>query len=144
MELAAADNPHPPIEPFKDSDQPVLYSLPEATIARPLGASASIALAAFERVCATGRSEVLLTWPHRLNGIGILHGLAALARLPHCDTTTLTTLLFPWNRNSCMSQKQLLVDRDFVYRITLPAVVRVMSNSAHRAKGYLMAPLCQH
>jgi hypothetical protein len=78
------------------------------------------------------KSEVILLWPERLSGIAALHGLVALDFLGDCDTKRLTTLFFPWNRNSGSSQRQILVDRDFVYRTTLPALNRVLP----RQSGY--------
>lgn len=90
------------------------------------GPSAAEAVAAFHRVLIARKSEVILTWPQRLNGVAALHGLVALDFLGDCDSKRLTTLFFPWNRNSGGSQRQILVDRDFVYRTTLPALNRVL------------------
>ena len=79
-------------------------------------------------------------WPRHLSGIAALHALVALDFLGDCDSKRLTTLFFPWNRNSGSSQRQILVDRDFVYRTTLPALNRVLTRHlGHPASPYVLA-----
>jgi hypothetical protein len=105
-----------------------------------IGPSAAAGVVAFNRVLANRDSEVLLTWPQRLDGIAALHALAALDLLEDCDSRALATLFFPWNRNSGSSQRQMLVDRDFIYRATLPALNRIGNkDSSHPAYGYVIA-----
>ena len=85
-------------------------------------------------------SEVVLTWPQRLNGVAALHGMVALDFLGGCDSKRVTTLFFPWNRNSGGSQRQILVDRDFIYRTTLPVLNRVLPHHLHHpAYHYVLA-----
>lgn len=83
------------------------------------------ALAAFERVVATRESEIVLMWPRCLNGVALLHALAGLKRLGDCDRTPLTTIQFPWNRNTSRSQRQILADREYIHRTVLPPLNRV-------------------
>jgi hypothetical protein len=104
------------------------------------GPSAAEAVSAFHRVVASRKSEVILMWPQHLNGIAALHGMAALDVLGNCDSKRVTTLFFPWNRNSGSSQRQILVDRDFIYRTTLPVLNRVLpQHLAHPAYPYVLA-----
>jgi hypothetical protein len=79
-------------------------------------------------------------WPQRINGTALLHGLTALDFLKVCDEKRLATLFFPWNRNSASSQRQILVDRTFIYRATLPPLNRILpKHSIHPAYGYVIA-----
>jgi hypothetical protein len=79
-------------------------------------------------------------WPQHLSGIAALHGLASLDFLGDCDSNRVTTLFFPWNRNSSSSQRQILVDREFVYRTTLAALNRVLPQRFdHPAYAYVVA-----
>jgi hypothetical protein len=97
------------------------------------------AVCVFDRVLASGRSEVLLTWPQRIDGIAIIHALASLVRLGDCDSKRLATLFFPWNRNSANSQRHILVDREFIYRETLPPLNRTgPQHYRDPALGYIM------
>jgi hypothetical protein len=105
-----------------------------------LGPSAKAVLTAFNRVIAEGKSETLLLWPQRIEGIAVFHALAALGRIATCDREGLATLFFPWNRNSGGTQRTLLVDRDQLVQSALPSLNRVHSpGPRHPAVGYLMA-----
>ena len=105
-----------------------------------VGSSARCVLTVFDRVIANGRSEALLLWPHGIEGVAVVHALAALARLRTCDSATLATLFFPWNRNAGGSQRTLLVDRDQLVRAALLPLNRIhIYASGHPAYGYLMA-----
>ncbi len=109
-------------------------------LALNVGPSADLALSAFRRVLKSRQSEVLLTWPQRINGPAFLHGLAALDFLKECDDKRLTTLFFPWNRNSASSQRQILVDRNYIYQATLPPLNRILpKHSIHPAYAYVIA-----
>ena len=105
-----------------------------------LGSTATTILAHFDRTLSRGQSEALLVWPQPIQGLAIVHALAALSRLPHCDTQRLATLFFPWNRNSGATQKALLVDRERLVEAALGPLNRIYAlGSSHPAFGYLMA-----
>ncbi len=105
-----------------------------------LGSTAKTILADFERTLSHRRSEALLVWPQAIQGLAIIHSLAALSRLANCDTQRLATLLFPWNRNSGATQKALLVDREQLVKAALGPLNRIYAQgSTHPAFGYLMA-----
>src|SRR5262249_16782694 len=72
-------------------------SQPESLVR--VGPAASTALAAFNRVLNSRKSEALLLWPQAIEGIAVFHALAALARISTCDCEGLAALFFPWNRN---------------------------------------------
>lgn len=104
------------------------------------GPTAKEALTAFDRVLAEGKSEAILLWPRPIEGIAVFHALAVLARIAACDSHTLATLFFPWNRNSGSTQRTLLVDREQLVQATLAPLNRVHPKGArHPAFGYLMA-----
>jgi len=104
------------------------------------GSTAKEILAAFNRTLGCGHSEAILVWPQPIQGLAIIHALAALSRLPHCDTQRLATLFFPWNRNSGAAQKALLVDREQLVKAALGPLNRIYTDgSRHPAFGYLMA-----
>lgn len=112
----------------------------EPGVLSAIGPSARCVLTVFDRVIATGKSEGLLLWPHGIEGIAVFHALASLSRLSSCDSVTLSTLFFPWNRNASGSQRTLLVDRDQLVRAALLPLNRIhVFGSAHPAYGYLMA-----
>src|ERR1035437_4123783 len=105
-----------------------------------LGPSAKAVLTAFNRVIAERKSEALLLWPQRIEGIAIFHALAALGRIATCDREGLATLFFPWNRNAGGTQRTLLVDRDQLVQSALPPLNRVhLPRPRNPAVGYLMA-----
>ena len=105
-----------------------------------VGPSAKEVLATFNRVIAEGKSEALLLWPQGIEGIAVIHALAALARIVACDSQGLATLFFPWNRNSGGTQRTLLVDREQLVQAALPPLNRVHQYGARcPAFGYLMA-----
>lgn len=104
------------------------------------GCTARAILDALERVITQGRSEALLVWPQPIGGLATFHALAALSRVPTCDTERLATLFFPWNRYSGATQKALLVDRDQLVKAALGALNRIHAQGyKHPAFGYLMA-----
>src|SRR5581483_2387836 len=112
----------------------------EPGVARAVGPSALCVLTVFDRVIANGKSEALLLWPHGIEGVAVFHALAVLSRLRTCDSVTLSTLFFPWNRNASGSQRTLLVDRDELVRAALSPLNRIhIYASGHPAYGYLMA-----
>lgn len=81
-----------------------------------------------------------MIWPQPARGPAIFHALAALSRVPKCDTERLATLFFPWNRNSGATQKALLVDRKQLVTAALEPLKRIYAQgSKHPAFGYLMA-----
>jgi hypothetical protein len=105
-----------------------------------IGPSASEVVGAFERVLASGTSEVLLIWPQSPEGVAVFHTLAALDRMADCDRAGLATLFFPWSRSTGATQRTLLIDRNHIYDATLPALNRILSESPQNtAFGYLMA-----
>lgn len=105
-----------------------------------LGSTAREILAAFDCTLQRQRSEALLVWPQPIRGLAVVHALAALSRLPNCDAQRLTTLFFPWNRNSGSTQKSLLVDREQLVNAALAPLNRIHTQAPrHRAFGYLMA-----
>lgn len=94
----------------------------------------------FERTLSGTESETLLVWPQPPDDIALFHAMAALNRLADCDSTELATLFFPWSQGTIVTQRRLLVDRDYVCESTLPALNRVWSeNTSHTAFSYLMA-----
>lgn len=104
------------------------------------GCTARAILDALERVLSQKQSEVLLVWPQPVRGLAILHALAALSRIPKCDTERLGTLFFPWKRTSGATQKALLVDRAQLVKAALEPLNRIYTQgSRHPAFGYLMA-----
>jgi hypothetical protein len=105
-----------------------------------LGSTAEEVLAAFDRALNEGKSEAILLWPQPIQGLSVIHALAALSKLSNCDTRRLATLFFPWNRNSGAAQKALLVDREQLIRVALGPLNRIYAEGAqHPAFGYLMA-----
>ena len=90
-----------------------------------LGPSVKAILASFERTLSRGQSEALLVWPQPIQGLAIIHALAALSRLPDCDTQSLATLFFPWNRTSGATQKALLIDREQLVKTALGSLNRI-------------------
>src|SRR6185437_1285887 len=105
-----------------------------------LGSTAKEILAAFNCTLENRRSRTLLVWPQSIRGLAVIHALAALTRLPNCDKERLTTLFFPWNRNSGSTQKALLVDREQLVEAALAPLNRIHTQSPrHSAFGYLMA-----
>ena len=97
-------------------------------------------LCTFERTLSGAKSEALLLWPQCPGGIAVFHGIAALNRIADCDCTGLATLFFPWNRSTAAAQRTLLVDRDFIYKVTLPTLNRMLPEATnHPAFGYVMA-----
>jgi hypothetical protein len=108
----------------------------DPTVPCRVNGSVQLALEAFNRVVATRESEVVLMWPRCIDGPGLLPALAALSRLGDGDRSTLTTAIFPWNRKTSRSQRQLLVDREYVHRTALPALARI--KPSHPANAYLL------
>src|SRR5579863_2280577 len=107
-----------------------------------LGQTAKHLLTAFELTISEKKSHALLMWPQPVHGISVVHALAALTRLSHCDTQRLTTVLFPWNRNSGATQKALLVDREQLVATALIPLDRVhLQRPPHPSFGYLLALL---
>ena len=97
-------------------------------------------LQAFERTLSGTKSEALLIWPQRPDCIAVFHALASLNCISTCDSEGLVTLYFPWNRNTPATQRNLLVDRNFIYEATLPVLNRLINTSEdHPAFGYIMA-----
>ena len=106
----------------------------------PIASTAMHVLNAIDRVQADSRSEALLLWPQRPDGIAVFHALAALTRLDSCDTRVLLTVCFPWNRNATASQRTLLVDREFLDRAVMGPLNRLEpTRPPHAAFGYIMA-----
>src|SRR5580698_5665867 len=107
-----------------------------------LGPTANDLLGAFEQTLRDKKSHALLVWPQAFQGISVVHALAALGRLSQCDTDKLTTILYPWNRNSAAIQKRLLVDREQVVSTALLPLDRIhLQKPPHPAFGYLLALL---
>jgi hypothetical protein len=105
-----------------------------------LGPTAKELLNGFEQTIGDKKSHALLVWPQAVQGVSVMHALAALSRISKCDTHRLTTVLFPWNRNSGASQKALLVDRDQLVATALIPLDRIYSDRPqHPAFGYLLA-----
>lgn len=105
-----------------------------------LGPPADEVLSVFDHVISSGKSEALLLWPQRPDGVAAFHALAALHRISECDRAGLATLLFPWSRSIGGTQRTLLVDRDYICKVTLQALNRVLQDSSeHPAFGFLMA-----
>lgn len=126
--------------PTCQSESPIFRRKIEPTVLRSIGPSAKEMLRTFEHTIPGPKSNALLIWPQPSDSVAVFHAVAALNRLPDCDTTGLATLFFPWSRHSGAIQRTLLLDRDFVYEATLPALNRVMATSAkHPVFGYLMA-----
>ena len=112
----------------------------EPTLPLRLGPSATQILHVFERALSGTNSQALLVWPQRPDSVAIFHALAALNRIEMCDSTGLVTLYFPWNKNTPAAQRDLLIDRNFIYEATLPVLTRLLGNSEnHPVFGYLMA-----
>src|ERR1700722_8233684 len=107
-----------------------------------LGPFAADFVGVFERTLREKTSESLLVWPETVHGISVAHALASLARISVCDTQRLTTVFFPWNRNSSAIQKSLLVDRSQIIESALKPLNRIHSQKPqHPAFGYLLALL---
>jgi hypothetical protein len=105
-----------------------------------IGPAARQIVEAFERVLKERKSESLLVWPQRPDGIAVFHSLAALNRMSQCDREGFTTAFFPWSRNTGGTQRTVLVDRDELVKSTLPPLNRVLPNGGKdRAFAYLMA-----
>ena len=119
---------------------PVLRRRVQVEPAVAIGTTARQVLSVINRVQAEGKSETLLLWPQRPDSIAIFHALSALTHLASCDTHTLLTIFFPWNRNATASQRTLLADRDFVDRAVLGPLNRIAAlRPQHPAFGYVMA-----
>jgi hypothetical protein len=104
-----------------------------------LGPIARDLLKTFEQTIIENRSHALLMWPQSVQGLSVVHALAALSRLSNCDTHRLTTILFPWNRLTGGAQKALLVDREQLVSATLIPIDRIHSHRPqHPAFGYLL------
>ncbi len=105
-----------------------------------VGHPAREVIAAFDRVVAGRKSEAVLLWPQRPDGIAVFHALASFDRIAKCDRERLATLFFPWSRNTGGTQRTLLVDRDYLVKAIHPALNRVIQNNpTDKACGYLMA-----
>src|ERR1700682_3505344 len=72
-----------------------------------LGPGAKDLLKTLELTMGDNRSHALIMWPQSVQGLSVVHALAALSRLSTCDTHRLTTILFPWNRLTGGTQKAL-------------------------------------
>src|SRR5260370_19923766 len=68
-------------------------------------------LQSFNRVASGRWSEVLLTTPANFDTCAVVHAFACLQRMSVCDQQPLTTLLFPWNRNTVAPLRDILVNR---------------------------------
>lgn len=104
-----------------------------------LGAAAREVVGTFERVLVTGKSEALLLWPNRLDGVAVFHALAALSRLENADAKGFATLYFPWSQNVGAAQRTLLADRDTLVKRVLQPLQRVCANRNDRAYPFVMA-----
>ena len=104
-----------------------------------LGPPAAEVISVFEQVRESGRSEALLLWPQRPDGVAVFHALAALSHIGECDEHGLATLFFPWSRATGGTQRTLLVDRDYICKTTLPALDSALRANGHPVLGYLMA-----
>ena len=123
-----------------ESEYTIFRHRSEPEISCCIGPSAREVLCAFERTLSGAKSEALLLWPQCPGGIAVFHGIAALNRIADCNCTGLATLFFPWNRSTAAAQRTLLVDRDFISKITLPELNRMRREGEnHHAFGYLMA-----
>ena len=123
-----------------ESNQKIFRHKSEPEIPCCIGPLAREVLCIFERTLSGTKSEALLLWPQCPDGIAVFHGIAALNRIADCDYTGLATLFFPWNRSTEAAQRTLLVDRDFIYKITLPTLNRMRREGEnHPAFGYMMA-----
>ena len=141
-----ASTTHPPTPPFSnatdslESNHTIFRHRSEPEIPCFIGSSAREVLCTFERTLSGTKSEALLLWPQCPGGIAVFHGIAALNRIAACDCTGLATLFFPWNRSTAAAQRTLLVDRDFIYKVTLPTLNRMLPEATnHPAFGYVMA-----
>ena len=138
---------YPPTPPFfgkpidsLESNHTIFRHRSEPEIPCCIGPSAREVLCAFERTLSGAKSEALLFWPQCPGGIAVFHGIAALNRIADCDCTGLATLFFPWNRSTATAQRTLLVDRDFISKVTVPALNRILPEGEnHHAFGYMMA-----
>ena len=104
-----------------------------------LGSPVKELLSAFDRVLTTGKSECVLLWPIAIEGLSVLHALAALDRITICDQHGLFSLFFPWNRNAAGTQRTLLVDREQLAQAALVTLNRALKDNRHPAISYLMA-----
>ena len=119
---------------------PVLRRRAQPQHALPLASTAAQLVTAIDRVQLEGKSEALLLWPQRPDSIAVFHALAAVSRVENCDTRTLQTIFFPWNRNATASQRTLLVDREFLDQSVMGPLNRLAtSRPPHPVFGYLMA-----
>ena len=141
-----ASTTYPPTPPSsKATDSPesnhtIFRHRSEPEIPCCIGPSAREVLCIFERTLSGTKSEALLLWPQCPGGIAVFHGIAALNRITDCDCTGLATLFFPWNRSTAAAQRTLLVDRDFISKVTLPALNRMWREGGnHHSFGYMMA-----
>lgn len=104
-----------------------------------LAAGAREVISVLERVISTGKSEGVLLWPNRLDGVAIFHALAALNRLENADAKGFASLYFPWSQNVGATQRTILTDRDVLVRSGMLPLQRVYSNRNDRSYPYLMA-----
>ncbi|MFM9850249.1 MAG: hypothetical protein ACKVP3_24215 [Hyphomicrobiaceae bacterium] len=104
-----------------------------------LASGAREVISVLERVISTGKSEGVLLWPNRLDGVAIFHALAALNRLENSDARGFASLYFPWSQNVGATQRTLLIDRDVLVRSAMLPLQRVYSNRNDRSYAYLMS-----
>lgn len=123
-----------------ESNQKIFRHKSEPEIPCCIGPLAREVLCIFERTLSGTKSEALLLWPQCPDGIAVFHGIAALNRIADYDYTGLATLFFPWNRSTEAAQRTLLVDQDFISKVTVPALNRILREDGnHYALGYMMA-----
>ena len=142
QQVFTASPPGEPINSGNTSAQvaDIIFRRPsDPDVELALGKPTEEVLRAFEGAMESGRSEVLLLWPQRPDGVAVFHALAALNRIAECDSSGFATLFFPWSRGTGGTQRTLLVDRDYIWKATLPALNRVLNVNQHPAFGYLMA-----
>jgi len=104
-----------------------------------IGRTATVALATFNKVCADRNSEALLICPQNLDGVAILHALGCLQRLDVCDRERLTTLFFPWSRNSVTCLREVLVDREALCKSVLQPLSRMDGKATPSSMRYALA-----
>ncbi len=123
-----------------ESNHTIFRHKSEPEIPCCIGPLAREVLCIFERTLSGTKSEALLLWPQCPGGIAVFHGIAALNRIADCDCTGLATLFFPWNHSTEAAQRTLLVDRDFISKVTVPALNRMRREGEdNHAFGYMMA-----
>lgn len=103
-----------------------------------VGEAARETLAAFSSSMASGKSQTLLLWPCKPEGVSVLHALTALNKLENAAFDELVTLYFPWSQNTGAQQRAILVDHDKLVRSALIPLQHVYADRNNRSYSYLM------